>query len=72
MEYVMFKIDKADVRLTILTSLKDELGYVVRDFLYYKKRCGRDVATLQAIEYNRHVEIMIQDNEREKEIGLLS
>jgi hypothetical protein len=70
-EYVMFKIDRGDIRLATLTSLKDQLGYAVRDFLYYKKRCGRDVATLQAIEYNRHAEIMLQDNEREKEIRLV-
>jgi hypothetical protein len=70
-EYVMFKIDKGDIKLSTLTSLKDQLGYAVRDFLYYKKRCGRDEATLQAIEYTRHADIMLQDNEREKEIRLV-
>ena len=67
----MFKIDKADIKLATLIAIKDLLGYVVRDFLYYKKRCGRDVASLQAIDYNRHAENMLQDNESEKEIRLV-
>lgn len=54
-----------------MTSLKDQLGYAARDFLYYKKRCGRDVATLEPIDYIKHAEIMIQDNEMEKEIRLV-
>jgi hypothetical protein len=67
----MFKIDRADIKLATLIAIKDRLGYAVRDFLYYKKRCGRDVASLQAIDYNRHAENMLQDNESEKEIRLV-
>ena len=70
-EYVMFKLDRADITWSTLASLKDQLGYAIRDFLYYKKRCGRDVATLEVIDYTRHVEIMLEDNEREKEIRLV-
>ncbi|KAF0892810.1 hypothetical protein E2562_017766, partial [Oryza meyeriana var. granulata] len=70
-EYVMFKVERPDIKFSTLTSLKDQLGYAVRDFLYYKKRCGRDVATLQPLDYVRHAEIMLQDNESEKEIRLV-
>lgn len=58
-EYVMFRIQRSDLRFAILSSLKDQLGYAVRVFLYYKKRCGRDVATLEPIYYIKHAEIMI-------------
>jgi hypothetical protein len=67
-EYVKFTLDKADIRLPALYALKDQLGYAVRDYLYYKRRCGRDVATLHPIDYVRHTEMMVQDNESEKEI----
>jgi hypothetical protein len=32
--------------------MKSHLGYGVRDYLYYKKRCGNAVATLQEIDYD--------------------
>lgn len=67
----MFRIQRSDLKFSILTSLKDQLGYAVRDFLYYKKRCGRDVATLEPIDYSKHAEIMIQENDMEKEIRLV-
>lgn len=70
-EYVMFKVERPAIKFSVLTSLKDQLGYAARDFLYYKKRCGRDVATLEPIDYIKHAEIMIQDNEMEKEIRLV-
>jgi len=54
-----------------LTTLKDQLGYAARDFFYYKKRAGRDVATLQPLDFVRHAELMLQDNESEKEIRLV-
>jgi hypothetical protein len=70
-EYVKFTVDRADINLSNLAFLKDQLGYAFRDFLYYKKRCGRDVATLQVIDYAKHAENMLQDNESEKEIRLV-
>jgi len=62
----MFKLERPHIKLSTLTSLKDQLGYNARDFLYYKKRCGRDVASLQPLDFVRHAEIMLQDNESEK------
>ncbi|XP_066358129.1 uncharacterized protein [Miscanthus floridulus] len=70
-DYVMFKLERPHIKLSTLTSLKDQLGYNARDFLYYKKRCGRDVASLQPLDFVRHAEIMLQDNESEKEIRLV-
>jgi hypothetical protein len=67
----MFRIQRSDLKFSILTSLKDQLGYAVRDFLYYNKRCGRDVATLEPIDYSKHADIMIQENDMEKEIKLV-
>ena len=67
----MFKLERPHIKLSTLTSLKDQLGYNARDFLYYKKRCGRDVASLQPLDFVRHAEIMLQDNESEKEIRLV-
>jgi hypothetical protein len=71
MDYVTFKIERADIKLSTLTSLKDQLGYAFRDYLFYKKRCGRDVARLQPIDYMRDLERMLQDNDSEKEIRLV-
>ena len=45
-EYVMFKLDRAHIKMSTLITIKDQLGFSVRDFLYYKKRCGTDVASL--------------------------
>lgn len=59
----MFKVERPAIKFSVLTSIKDQLGYAARDFLYYKKHCGRDVATLQPIDYMKHAEIMIKDNE---------
>jgi hypothetical protein len=70
-EYVMFKVERTAIKLSVLTSMKDQLGYAARDFLYYKKRCGTDVASLEHVDYIKHAEMMIQDTEMEKEIRLV-
>ena len=67
----MFKLDRAHIKMSTLITIKDQLGFSVRDFLYYKKRCGTDVASLHPIDYNKHTENMIEDNESEKEIRLV-
>uniref|UniRef100_A0A0E0FDG4 Uncharacterized protein n=1 Tax=Oryza meridionalis TaxID=40149 RepID=A0A0E0FDG4_9ORYZ len=36
------------------------LGYGARDYLYYKKRSANDIATLEAVDYRRDVDDMIQ------------
>jgi len=34
-----------------LLSWKSQLGYGTRDYFYYKKRCGNDSATYEAIDF---------------------
>lgn len=70
-EFVETQVDKAHISFHNLILFKEQLGYGTRDFLYYKKRCGRDVAKLQPIEYMRHAEAMLQDNATEREIRLV-
>jgi hypothetical protein len=41
------------------------------DFLFYKKRCGRDVVTLDTIKFEKHAEPMIQNSEGERKVKLL-
>lgn len=36
-EKVYFKLNRADITFATLASLKDQLGYAVRDFLYYRR-----------------------------------
>jgi len=67
----MFKVERAAMKLSVLTSMKDQLGYAARDFLYYKKRRGTDVASLEPVNYIKHAEMMIQDTEMEKENRLV-
>ena len=48
--------------------IKSNLGYSGRDFLFYKKRCGRAQAKLEALDFNHQTEAMLSENEREKQI----
>ncbi|TVU50279.1 hypothetical protein EJB05_01645, partial [Eragrostis curvula] len=70
-EKLLFDIDRADISFVNLLALKSKLGYSSRDFLYYMNRCGRDVATLEAIDYADDVDLMIQNNEVERKIRLI-
>jgi hypothetical protein len=62
-------LDKAHITFSNLLGFKDQLGFRVRD--YYYKRCGTDVATLEAIDYNKDVEMILEDVASEKKIRLL-
>jgi hypothetical protein len=64
-------LDRASISLFWLLCLKAKFGYSTRDFLFYKKRCGRDVATLEAIEFEKDAESMIQNSEGERKFKLL-
>jgi hypothetical protein len=70
-EFIEVVIDRASISLFQLLYLKAKFGYSSRDFLFYKKRCGRDVATLEAIEFEKYAESMIQNSEGEKKVKLL-
>jgi hypothetical protein len=50
--------------------MKLQLGYRVRDYLYYKRRYG-NAATLQEIEDDIDADAMIACNEEERQVRLL-
>ena len=50
-----------------LITMKSDLGFGVRDFLYYKMRSGNAVATLKNIDCETDLTSMIQSNARERE-----
>jgi len=70
-EFVDVQLDKADVTYFNLACFKEQLGYVPRDFVYYKMCYGRDVAKLEAMGYTRDVDTVLRMNEAKREIGLV-
>lgn len=70
-EIVRITIDRADVTYLNLIAWKEQLGYAGRDYLYYMKRCGENVASLQLIDYSRDIESMIENNVADRKIRLL-
>jgi hypothetical protein len=46
-------MDKSDLTFMILLSFKTQLGFAGRDYMYYKKQHGRDVAYLKPLEYTK-------------------
>jgi len=63
-------ITRADLTLSNLLAMKLQLGYRVRDYLYYKRRCG-NAATLHEIEEEVNADAMIACNEEERQVRLL-
>ena len=47
------------------------MGYSWRDFLYYKERCGTNVASLQLIDYEEDALRMLEKSQEEREIRIL-
>lgn len=70
-EFIDTDVDKVHITFHNLVYFKEQFGYGARDFLYYKKRCGTDVARLEPIEYLRDAQAMLKDNAAEKEIRLV-
>ena len=68
-----FKIDKTQITLGNVTTLKSKLGYGSRDYKYFMKRSVDDPtgATLHDIEYDIDVVEMIDSNQDEREIRLV-
>jgi len=69
--HIQLKLDKGDINFLSLLSIKEQLGYAGRDYLYYKKRCGTDVAMLQSIDYTRDPERMVHEYAEERKIRLV-
>jgi hypothetical protein len=70
-EFIEIVLDRASISLFQLFCLKAKFGYSSRDFLFYKKQCGRDVATLEAIELEKDAESIIQNSKGESKVKLL-
>jgi hypothetical protein len=70
-EKIELQMDRADISFYTLFRLKSRFGYTARDYIYYKQRCGRTVATLQVLDFEDQAATMIENNKREKEIRLL-
>jgi hypothetical protein len=52
LEFFQYEVERSNISFGNLLTMKSHLGYGVRDYLYYKKRCGNAVATLQEIDYD--------------------
>ncbi|KAL6623039.1 hypothetical protein ACP70R_032918 [Stipagrostis hirtigluma subsp. patula] len=54
-------------------SFKEQLGYANRDYLYYRKRCGNNIATVEAIDFRADAEAMLEHlaSERETKVRLI-
>ena len=68
-----YKIDKSQITLGTLTTMKSKLGYGSREYMYYKKRSVDDpvAATLKDIDYDVDALTMIDSNEDERELRLV-
>ena len=69
-ESTTLTISRAELTLSNLILMKLQLGFRVRDYLYYKRRCG-NAATLHELEEEVHADAMIACNEEERQVRLL-
>jgi hypothetical protein len=70
-DFIECKIDRVNPTYPNLIRFKEQLGCASRDYLYYKKHCGVDVATIEPIDYSQHAKQMLHDNTKEKEIRFI-
>ena len=70
-EIVELVCDRSYITFSNLVLLKTKLGYSVRDFLYYLKRCGNDSASLILLDYDHQIEPMLAANEGEMKLRIL-
>jgi hypothetical protein len=70
-EFVELKLDRAYITFSNLFYLKDNFGYWVWDYLYYKKRCGRDTTSVEFIDFEHQAISMIQTCEIERKVCLI-
>ena len=70
-EFVELDCDRAYLTFYNLVLIKSRMGYSPRDFLYYKKRCANDIATLISIDFLHQIEDMMADNEGERKLRMV-
>ena len=68
---ITFNIEREKIKFVNLLSFKTKMGYSWRDFLYYKERCGTNVASLQLIDYEEDALRMLEKSQEEREIRIL-
>jgi hypothetical protein len=70
-EIVELQLDRAYITFSNLFCLKYKFGYLVRDYLYYKKRCGRDTTSVKLIDFEHQTSWMRQTYETERKVHLI-
>jgi hypothetical protein len=65
------ELERHELTFGNLLPMKSRLGYNMRDFLYYKKRSGNNVATLCEIQTELDASGMITLNDEEREVRLV-
>ena len=69
-QFAQYIIARDDLTFGNLITMKSNLGYRTRDYLYYK-RSDNSVATLNEIEYDVDANAMISSNAEEREVRLV-
>ncbi|WVZ82122.1 hypothetical protein U9M48_029423 [Paspalum notatum var. saurae] len=69
-DFVELGLDRAYISFFNLLRLQEQLGYSLRDYMYHKKRCGKDVASLEVIDTQRKAREMVESNETERRIRI--
>ena len=69
----IYKAALGQIMIGNLTTMKSKLGYRSREYMYYKRRSAEAPAqaTLNEIEFDYDVEIMIKSNEEEREVRIV-
>ena len=70
-DFAQYTIDRDQLTFCNLISMKSNLWYGARDYLYYKRRCGNAIATLNEIEYDDDANAMLSSNANEREVRLV-
>jgi len=70
-QFAQYTIARDELMFGNLITMKSNLGYGTRDYLYYKRRSGNSIATLNEIEYDVDANAMISSNAEEREVRLV-
>ncbi|KAJ1262288.1 hypothetical protein BS78_09G094900 [Paspalum vaginatum] len=70
-DFVELGLDRAYISFFNLLRLQEQLGYTLRDYMYYKKRCGKGAASVEVIDTQRKAQYMVENNETERRIRMI-
>ena len=68
---VIGTMDRDDISFANLLTIKAELCYGTRDYLYYKNRYGNDRATYEELDILKNLDDVIENMEHKKKIRIL-